>query len=63
MNQMPFCRIGVFYAGSYFKYAQRYFYVQRKLGWLVFRPFHTFIESYVRAKEQGYGNCRVAYAS
>lgn len=63
MNQMPFCRIGVFYDGSYFNYAQRYFYFQRKLGWLGFRPFHTLIESYVRAKEQGYSNYRVVYAS
>ena len=46
MNQMPFCRIGVFYDGSYFNYAQRYFYFQRKLGWLDFRPFHALIESY-----------------
>lgn len=59
MNQMPFCRIGVFYDGSYFNYAQRYFYFQRKLGWLDFRPFHALIESYVRAKEQGYSNYRV----
>lgn len=63
MNRIPFCRIGVFYDGSYFNYAQRYFYHQRKLGWLSFRPFHNLIESYVRAKEQGYGNYRVVYAS
>jgi uncharacterized LabA/DUF88 family protein len=60
---MPFCRIGVFYDGSYFNYAQRYFYFQRELGWLSFRPFHALIESYVRAKEQGYNNYRIVYAS
>jgi hypothetical protein len=63
MDRMPFCRIGVFYDGSYFNYAQRFFYRQRKQGWLSFRPFHALIESYVRAREQGYSNYRVVQAS
>jgi uncharacterized LabA/DUF88 family protein len=63
MNQKPFCRIGVFYDGSYFNYAQRYFYHQRKLGWLDFRPFHALIENHVRVKEQSYNNYRIVYAA
>ena len=48
------CRIGVFYDGSYFTYAQHHFYHTRKLGWLDFRAFHTLIETYVRSREQGF---------
>jgi len=58
-----FCRIGVFYDGSYFAYAQRYFYHDRKIGWLEFRAFHELIESYARVKEQGYNSYRVVYAA
>lgn len=57
------CRIGVFYDGSYFTYAQYHFYATRKLGWLMFSPFHTVIENHVREKEQGFANYRVVYAS
>lgn len=39
MNDRAFCRIGVFYDGSYFTYAQNFFYHNRKLGWLDFQPF------------------------
>ena len=39
------CRIGVFYDGSYFTYARRHFYFDRKLGWLDFKPFHSLIEN------------------
>ncbi len=56
------CRIGVFYDGSFFTYAQYYFYAERKLGWLSFQPFQTLVESFVREKEQGYSNYRVVYA-
>ncbi len=56
------CRIGVFYDGSYFTYAQYYFYAEKKLGWLTFQPFQTLIENFVREKEQGYANYRVVYA-
>ena len=58
-----FCRIGVFYDGSYFSYAQRYFYHHRKIGWLQFRAFHDLIENYVRIKEQGFNSYRVVYAA
>lgn len=57
------CRIGVFYDGSFFTYAQRYFYAGRKLGWLMYTPFHALIENHVREKEQGYGSHRVVYAA
>lgn len=57
------CRIGVFYDGSFFAYAQRYYYHERKLGWLRFQPFHTFIEKFIANKEQGYASYRVVYAA
>lgn len=63
MNDKSLCRIGVFYDGSYFTYARRYFYFNRKLGWLEFRPFHGLLESYIRTKEQGYNHYRVVYAA
>lgn len=63
MNSKAFCRIGVFYDGSYFMYAQRFFYHYRKVGWLDFHAFHNLIEHYVRMKEQGYTNYRVVYAA
>ena len=63
MSDKSLCRIGVFYDGSYFTYARRYFYFERKLGWLEFRAFHGLIESYVRNIEQGYNHYRVVYAS
>jgi uncharacterized LabA/DUF88 family protein len=63
MTDKSLCRIGVFYDGSYFTYARRYLYFQRKLGWFEFRPFHGLIENFVRMKEQGYTHYRVVYAS
>ena len=57
------CRIGVFYDGSFFTYAQRYFYAGRNLGWLMFAPFHALIENHIREKEQGYSSYRVVYAA
>jgi uncharacterized LabA/DUF88 family protein len=57
-----FCRIGVFYDGSFFTYAQYHFYADRKLGWLSFQPFHALVENFVREKEQGYAHYRVVYA-
>jgi len=63
MTDKTFCRIGVFYDGSYFNYAQRYFYHNRGLGWLDFKPFHRLLEDYVRSKEQGYGNYKIVYAA
>ena len=57
------CRIGVFYDGSFFAYAQRYYYHERDLGWLRFQPFHAFIESFLAQKEQGYASYKVVYAA
>ena len=63
MNEKSFCRIGVFYDGSYFTYAQHFFYHNRKLGWLDFQPFHLLIENNVRTQEQGYANYKIVYAA
>ena len=57
------CRIGVFYDGSFFAYAQRYYYHERDLGWLRFQPLHAFIEAFIAHKEQGYASYRVVYAA
>ena len=57
------CRIGVFYDGSFFAYAQRFFYHERKLGWLRFQPFHSFLEQFIRTKEQGFASYKVVYAA
>jgi uncharacterized LabA/DUF88 family protein len=57
------CRIGTFYDGSFFAYAQRYYYHERDLGWLRFQPFHAFIESFLAQKEQGYASYKVVYAA
>ena len=62
MSDKSLCRIGVFYDGSYFTYAQMHFYADRKLGWMVFQPFHMMIENFLHEKEQGYTNHRVVYA-
>ena len=63
MNSRAICRIGVFYDGSFFAYAQRYFYRDKHLGWLTFQPFHNFLEDFLRQKEQGYSSYKVVYAS
>lgn len=57
------CRIGVFYDGSFFSYAQRYFYHERKVGWLSYQPFHAFLEHFIRTKEQGFASYKVVYAA
>jgi uncharacterized LabA/DUF88 family protein len=62
MLDKSFLRIGVFYDGSYFTYAQNYFYGKRKLGWLCFPPLHILIENTLRDKEQGFSNYKVVYA-
>jgi uncharacterized LabA/DUF88 family protein len=63
MSDKSFCRIGVFYDGSYFAIAQRYFYHDKKYGWLDFSQFHSLIENYIRTKEQGFFNYKVVYSS
>jgi uncharacterized LabA/DUF88 family protein len=57
------CRIGVFYDGSFFVFAQRYYYHERDVGWLRFQPLHTFIEAFIAQKEQGHANYKVVYAA
>jgi uncharacterized LabA/DUF88 family protein len=57
------CRIGVFYDGSFFSYARRYYYRERDIGWLRFQPLHAFIEAFIAHKEQGYASYRVVYAA
>src|SRR5688572_4763924 len=57
------CRIGVFYDGSFFAYAQRYYYHERHLGWLRFQPLHAFIEEFMAQKEQGYASYKIVYAA
>ena len=57
------CRIGVFYDGTFFIYAQRYFYRERDVGWLRFQPLHAFIEGFIAHKEQGYASYKVVYAA
>lgn len=56
------CRIGVFYDGSYFTYAQYYFYAERQLGWMTFQAFHTLVENFAQEKEQGFAIYKVVYA-
>ena len=60
---MTICRIGVFYDGNYFMYAQRHYHHKRSLGWLNYQAFHQLIESFVREKEQQFVAHRVVYAS
>ncbi len=57
------CRIGAFYDGSFFTYAQQYLYHEKKLGWLAFQPLHNFFENFLSQKEQGYSSYKVVYAS
>jgi uncharacterized LabA/DUF88 family protein len=63
MTNSSICRIGVFYDGSFFAYAQRYLYHERQLGWLSFQPLHSFFEEFLGQKEQGYTSYKVVYAS
>ncbi len=57
------CRIGIFYDGSYFSYAQRYYFRDREIGWLRFQPFHAFIEKFVSLKEQGHTSYKIVYGA
>ena len=63
MAHNSICRIGVFYDGSYFTYARRYFFFNRKLGWLNFPAFHYLLESFVGEREQHFSTFRVVYAA
>ena len=57
------CRLGVFYDGSFFSYAQHYYYHERKVGWLRFPELHHFLEKYVGLREQGFASYKVVYAA
>src|SRR6267378_8452716 len=56
------CRLGVFYDGSFFSYAQHYYYHERQLGWLRFPELHHFLEKYIGLREQGFASYKVVYA-
>lgn len=55
-------RVGVFYDGSHFNYAQNHFYA-KKLGWLSFQPLHKLFEDYTRKHYQGFLDYKVVYAA
>jgi hypothetical protein len=57
------CRLGVFYDGSFFSYAQNYYYHERQLGWLRFPELHHFLENYIGLREQGFASYKVVYAA
>jgi uncharacterized LabA/DUF88 family protein len=57
------CRLGVFYDGTFFTYAQNYYYHERELGWLRFPEFHHFLEKFIGLREQGFASYKVAYAA
>ena len=57
------CRLGVFYDGSFFSYAQNYYYHERQLGWLRFSEFHHFLEKFIGLREQGFASYKVVYAA
>ena len=57
------CRLGVFYDGSFFSYAQNYYYHQRQLGWLRFPELHRFLEKYIGLREQGFASYKVVYSA
>jgi uncharacterized LabA/DUF88 family protein len=63
MSGNSLCRIGVFYDGSYFAYAQNYFNHTRKLGWLQFRPFHVLLETLMKEREAGFSSYKVVYGA
>jgi uncharacterized LabA/DUF88 family protein len=55
-------RIGVFYDGSHFNYAQNYFY-GKGYGWLSFQQFQKLLEDYIRKHYQGDLEYKVVYAA
>src|SRR2546430_5584420 len=58
------CRLGVFYDGSFFSYAQNYYYHERQVGWLRFPEFHQFLEKWIGLREQGFfASYKVVYAA
>ena len=62
MKKRDFLRIGVFYDGTFFTYAQNYFW-GKKYGWLSFQEFHKLIERYVETKMQGHSDYKIVYSA
>ena len=62
-DQGAICRLGVFYDGSFFSYAQNHYYHERQLGWLRFPELHRFLEKYMGLREQGFASYKVVYAA
>ncbi|MDR2887916.1 MAG: NYN domain-containing protein [Bacteroidales bacterium] len=62
MIKKDFLRIGVFYDGSFFVYAQNYFWRQN-YGWLKYEQFHKLLELYVETKMQGYSDYKIVYSA
>jgi uncharacterized LabA/DUF88 family protein len=62
MAKKDFLRIGVFYDGSFFNYAQNYFWEQ-KYGWLDFQQFHKLLELYIETKIQGHSDYKIVYSA
>ena len=62
MTKKDFLRIGVFYDGTFFTYAQNYFWGQ-KYGWLDFQQFHKLLELYIETKMQGYFDYKIVYSA
>ena len=62
MTNKGLLRIGVFYDGSYFTYAQLHYNTIKENGWIVFEPLHELIEQVMSEKEQGFNSYKVAYA-
>jgi uncharacterized LabA/DUF88 family protein len=63
MSNKNLLRIGVFYDGSYFTYAQHHYNTLPGNGWIVFEPLHELIEQIISEKEQGFSSYKVVYAS
>jgi uncharacterized LabA/DUF88 family protein len=63
MTNKGLLRIGVFYDGSYFTYAQLHYNTIKENGWIVFEPLHELIEQVMAEKEQGFNSYKVVYAS
>jgi uncharacterized LabA/DUF88 family protein len=55
-------RIGVFYDGSHFNYAQNFFF-GKGYGWLSYQAFHKLLEDYTRKHLQGDFEYKVVYAA
>ena len=55
-------RIGVFYDGSHFTYAQNHLYGKGH-GWLSFQPLHKLFEEYIRKHYQGSQDYKVVYSA